>query len=126
MPLSAAAHRGAAAVGGAEDTLIRAAFIDDFARVLVQNYWPQGTHPVARYKGASTLTLKWANMYYGTNLTGFAVSADKPAYGRARVLQYALMPSMLQELYSLYSKRFITRVDHEAGLLTRGDVESVK
>ena len=120
VPLSAAAHRGAAAVGGVEDSLIRAAFIDDFARVLVQNYGPQGTHPVARYKGASTLTLKWANMYYGTNLTGFAVSADKPAYGRARVLQYALMPSMLQELYSLYSKRFLTRVDHEAGLLTRG------
>lgn len=120
VPLSAAAQRAAAAPGGAEDNLVRAAFIDDFARALVRNYWPQGTHPVARHKGGSTLTVKWANMYYGTSLTGFAVNADQSAYGRARVLQYALMPSMLKELYATYHKRFLARIDHEAGLLTRG------
>lgn len=120
VPLSAAAQRAAAAPGGAEDNFVRAAFVDDFARALVQNYWPQGTHPVARHKGGSTLTVKWANMHYGTSLTGFAVNADTPVYGRARVLQYALMPSMLKELYAAYHKRFLARIDHEAGLLTRG------
>ncbi len=103
----------------AEDGIVRMEFINDFAVFLAENYWPAGTHPSARTRAASTAGVKWANLKYGAHLQGFGVSKRDPATARKRVLEYVLMPSMINGLYSLYSERFITALNREAARQTR-------
>lgn len=104
-----------------EDSIVSFAFIDDLASFLVENYWPEGTHPMARGHGITTAGIKWANMRYGTLLRGFVVNSDNGPQERERVLRYAFMPSMIQGLHRLYGKRFIDAVDQKARAQVRED-----
>ena len=101
----------------AEDSIVSLGFVDGLARFLAENYWPGGTHPLAKRKPISTADIKWANLKYGLRLEGFAVNQNAPETERQRVLHYILMPSMIKGLYQLYGERFIAALEHEA--LTR-------
>lgn len=96
------------------DSVMGPGFIDDLALFLADNYWPEGTHPLARSGGVSTAGLRWANTRYGMLLHGFHVDHGRLRQERARVLRYVFMPSMLNGLYSLYAERFFTALEDQA------------
>lgn len=114
---AAARTPGAAAPGG--DSVVTPAFADDLARFLADNYWPQGTHTLARSRGISTAGVKWANLRYGGQLKGFSGDKSRPERLRERVLVYAFMPSMIQGLYGLYRDYFFAALEEQA--LARAD-----
>ncbi|MDR1946409.1 MAG: hypothetical protein LBQ51_04500 [Desulfovibrio sp.] len=101
---------------GRSDGVVTPALIDDFARFLADNYWPEGFLPIGRDRG-STASLRLAGLRYGNFFQGASASAD-PARERARLLNYVLMPSMVHALYDLYIERFLTALEREA--LNRG------
>ena len=101
----------------AEDSIVSAGFVEGLARFLTDNYWPAGTHPMAKRRPFTTADIKWANLKYGVQLEGFSVGGNAPQAGRRKVLQYVLMPSMVKGLYNLYSERFVAALEYEA--LTR-------
>lgn len=101
----------------AEDSIVSAGFVEGLARFLVENYWPAGTHPMAKRRPVTTADIKWANLKYGAQLEGFSVGSNTPQTGRQKVLNYVLMPSMINGLYHLYSERFVAALEYEA--LTR-------
>ena len=107
-----------------EDTVVPVTFVDDLAAFLAENYWPEGTHPLARGKGVTTASLKLANLKYGSQLHGLNAPSDNSTAQRQQVLQYVFLPSMLQGLYALYSPRFVQALDQQAHLQTRGDSET--
>jgi hypothetical protein len=108
-----------------EDGLVGMAFVQDLAAFLAENYWPAGTHPLARSRGVTTADLKWANNKYGVQLDGFRVNRANPASDRQRILRHVLTPSMVKGLYALYQDRFIEALAHEAATRQRslGDTE---
>lgn len=104
-----------------EDSVVPLSLIDDMAKFLASNFWPVGTHPMAKDKAISTASLKWANIKYGSQLQGFSVDHSKPAVERQRVLKYVFTPAMIDTLYKLYGAHFFTRLDEEARAQLRGD-----
>lgn len=115
-PASRALPVGAAGV----DSVVGVGIIDDLAAFLAENYWPLGTHPLAKDRGISTAGLKWANAKYGGKLQGFSVNPNDLPRERARVLRYVYMPSMIQGLYALYGERFFTALERNALAQRRG------
>ena len=104
-----------------QDSVVGLGLVQDLARFLAANYWPAGTHPMAKARGISTAGIKWANHRYGGQLHGFSTGHDNPALERQHVLQYVFMPSMLKALYGLYDNRFYEAMRAEAGLQKRGE-----
>lgn len=105
---------------GSEDSQVRYAFIDSVARNLAENYWPRGTHLQAKGSGISTASLKWANAHYGRTMEGFSPALQKSEQGRAKLLNYALMPSMIDALSRMYTPAFITSLEKHARSQLRG------
>lgn len=99
---------------GRGDYVLGPAFVDDLACFLADNYWPEGSHPMARGRGLSTASVKLANMRYGARLEGFAVNQGDPVRARHQVLSYAYMPSMLRALYVLYADLFFSNLENRA------------
>ncbi len=97
-----------------EDSVVGMGFINDLAAFLAANYWPAGTHPMARRRGITTADVQWANLKFGRHLQGFNVPRTDARAGRERVLRYVLMPSMINGLNRLYSERFIATLRREA------------
>ncbi|MDL2316273.1 hypothetical protein LJC59_04255 [Desulfovibrio sp. OttesenSCG-928-A18] len=103
-----------------QDSLVSVVLVDDFAKFLADNYWPQGTHPMAKKGGITTAGVKWANLRFGGQLHGFTVNAMNLPEERQRVLEYVFMPSMLQGLYDLYIDRFMYSLERHALAQIRG------
>jgi hypothetical protein len=101
------------------DSLVTPDFVEDFARFLADNYWPRGTHTLARNRGVSTAGVKWANMRYGAQLHGFHGDKSRPDRLRQRVMDYVFMPSMIRGLYGLYQGHFFSALENQA--LARGE-----
>ena len=93
---------------------VQPTFVDDLAVFLVQNYWPRGAHPAAVKSGISTVSLKWANLRYGAEGRGLALSREDPVRGRAAILRYTLKPGVLQTLYAADVERFMQAMAEEA------------
>ena len=106
VPLNAALPAEEGAPNG-QDRIITQAFFQAIAQYLVNNYWPQGTHPNAMYAGISTFSVRSANSYFGLKLPGLGVERENPSQGRAQLFAYAFMPSMLRELYTSNRAAFI-------------------
>ena len=114
-------HGQARVPASGQDSVVGLDLVQDLARFLAANYWPAGTHPMAKTRGISTAGIKWANHRYGGQLRGFSTEHDNPALERQHVLQYVFMPSMLKALYGLYDERFYEAMRAEAGLQKRGE-----
>ncbi|MDR2124116.1 MAG: hypothetical protein LBP38_03925 [Desulfovibrio sp.] len=108
---------GNAPVGGSDDSVVTPAVIDELARFLADNYWPEGSLPIGRGHGA-TASLRLAGLRFG-NVAQKPQDAD-PARGRRRLLNYVLMPSMIHALYGLYGDRFSAALEREALNRQRG------
>jgi hypothetical protein len=93
------------------DGVVTPAMIDDLARFLADNYWPEGSLPIGRGHG-STASLRLAGLRYG-NVFRKSADAD-PERARGRLLNYVLMPSMVYALYDLYGGRFLAALEREA------------
>lgn len=104
---------------GNEDKLVRLTFVDSLARYLAESYWPRGMHPHAQAHGISTMSLKWANAHYGLGLEGFSTPHDGPQ-GRAGVLNYVLMPSMINALSRTYMPAFLDALKEHGQAQIRG------
>jgi hypothetical protein len=102
---------------GSGDSVVTPAMIDDLARFLADNYWPEGSLPIARGRG-STASLRLAGLRFG-NVAQKSQAAD-PARARGRLLNYVLMPSMIHALYGLYGERFPAALEREALNRQRG------
>lgn len=94
-----------------EDSIIRPAFITDLSTLLVNSYYPKGSHPSAANNAQLLLDAKEINVHYGIEMTGLSWSGDDLAIGRRSVMRYALRPSMINALYALYKQRFIDAID---------------
>ncbi|WP_027187923.1 hypothetical protein [Desulfovibrio cuneatus] len=99
VPLNAALPAEESSPKG-QDRIITQAFFQAVAQYLVNNYWPQGSHPNAMYSGISTFSVRSANSYFGVQLPGLGVQRENPSQGRAQLFAYAFMPSMLREIYT--------------------------
>lgn len=99
VPLNAALPAEEGSPNG-QDRIITQAFFQALAQYMVNNYWPQGTHPNAMYAGISTFSVRSANSYFGVQLPGLGVQRNNPSQGREQLFAYAFMPSMLRELYT--------------------------
>lgn len=98
-----------------QDSIITFDFVRDLARLLVNEYWPAGTHPDASKEGISTAGLLTLNNRYGIEMFGLLpTEKNQGGSARARILGYSLMPSMVDGLYKLYAERFISLVNAEA------------
>ena len=93
--------------------------LEDMARFLANNFWPAGTHPMARDRAITTATLKWANVKYGGQLQGFGVSGNT-VEKRRQVLDYVFTPAMINTLYNMYAHRFFDTFDKEARAQLKG------
>jgi hypothetical protein len=102
-----------------EDTVVPLSVIEYFSHFLAANFWPRGTHPMAREQAISTAGAKWANVTFGAQLQGFPPAGD-PAETRKRVLERLLSPTGVNFLYRLYSDRFFTSLEREARAQSRG------
>lgn len=94
----------------AEDAVMRAAFTEDLAPWLVSLYYPQKSHPQARKSGIVLADISRINQRYGIQMTGLSWSGDSIHEGRASVLEYIFMPSMIDSLYALYVDRFMAGI----------------
>ena len=119
LPFSPHEGPGPAEAAQSEDSVVRMAFITDLAQFLVENYWPKGTHPSARSRGISTVSLKWANMRYGADLKGFPRQGD-PLQVRSVILRYLLNAATVEKLYAAYADRFIAELNKAASGHTVG------
>jgi hypothetical protein len=106
------------------DSVVDISLLDSLAAFLAADYWPEGTHPLARGRGITTASLRWANMQFGGRLQGFVVNHDTILEERARVLRYIFMPSMIQGLYALYHEHFFAVLEKEALAQRRGPEQS--
>lgn len=106
--------------GSSQDSVVSPLFVEDLARFLAENYWPLGTHPMAKDKGISTAGIKWTNMRYGGHLYGFAADPHNLDRERSRILQYVYMPSMIKGLYTSYGDKFFSILESEAHSQMRG------
>ena len=106
---------GRAVLPVGQDSVVLFAFVTDMAQLLVQGYWPQGTHPGAVSGSISTVTVKGLNTRYGVSLQGLGTDGGRLNHARTRILEYVLRPSMVEGLYGLYAERFILAVREEAG-----------
>ena len=97
-----------------DDPVVGSAFITDLASFLTDNYWPRGTHPMARNTGVTTAGLRWANMRYGAGLTAFGLNTEDPVSGRRRLLDYAFSPGMIRGLYRLHAGSFLAALEKAA------------
>lgn len=93
-----------------EDAVVRAAFTEDLAPWLVSLYYPQKSHPQARKSGIVLADISRINQRYGIQMTGLSWSGDSIHEGRASVLEYIFMPSMIDSLYALYVDRFMESI----------------
>jgi hypothetical protein len=110
---------GAPAAGGPGDGVVTPALIDDLARFLADNYWPEGFLPVGRGRG-STASLRLAGLRYGNFAQASGTAAADPVRARGRLLTYVLMPSMIHALYDLYIERFLAALEREVLNRERG------
>ena len=106
---------GRAVLPVGQDSVVPFAFVADMAQLLVQGYWPEGTHPRAVSGSISTVTVKGLNTRYGVSLQGLNTDSGRRNYARTRILEYVLRPSMVEGLYGLYAERFILAMRDEAG-----------
>lgn len=95
-----------------EDSVVRLGFVEDLARVLVENYWPPHTRPdYDNNAGMTTLNIRHLNGRYGNRFIGFKVPEVKDAesrnLARVKVLTYVMAPEMLQALEKLYADNFM-------------------
>jgi hypothetical protein len=93
--------------------------IEHLSRFLAANFWPRGTHPMAREQAISTAGAKWVNITFGAQLQGFDTAGD-PDGVRKRVLERLLSPAGVNFLYRLYSERFFSSLEREARAQSRG------
>ena len=105
-------------VSGREDGVVRMMFVDDLAAFLVRNYWPRGTHPSAVRTGISTVSVQWANLRYGAEMSGIQGGDGSPVQARASVLRYVLNPATINSIYALYADRFVVSLQARAGTRT--------
>ena len=85
-----------------DDTIVRAEFIEDLARWLVNGYVPS-----TKGKGHITISLQEADMRYGIHMKGLRYSGKDVAAGRRDVLAYVMTPAMVDSLYGLYVDRLM-------------------
>jgi hypothetical protein len=102
-----------------EDKVLPLSVVEDFSRFLAANFWPRGTHPMAREQASSTAGAKWANVIFGAQLQGFAPSSD-PAGTRKRVLERVFTSAGVKTLYALYAERFFSSLERQARVQSRG------
>jgi len=107
-----------------QDSVVGLALAQDLATFLAENYWPAGTHLMARERGISTADVRRMNYRHGGQLHGFAGTHDNPGIERERVLRYAFTPSMVRALYRLYDERFFSALRTEAAAQKRGPDQS--
>ncbi|MDR1685814.1 MAG: hypothetical protein LBR82_05135 [Desulfovibrio sp.] len=101
------------------DSVVTPAMIDELARFLADNYWPEGSMPIGRGRGrGATASLRLAGLRFGSPARNVP-SADL-ARTRGRLLNYVLMPSMIHALYGLYGERFPAALEREALNRQRG------
>lgn len=117
-PSEPAQHGGLAS--SPENQVVPFAILGDMAKFLTSNYWPAGSHPMARDRAITTATLKWANVKYGSQLQGFGASGATIAAKRKHVLDYVFTPTMINALYNMYAQRFFETFDKEARAQLRG------
>lgn len=102
-------------IPSSQDTVIPFTLIQKIAHDLVYGYWPNGTHVLATSKGVATTNFAFLNTRYGTSLSGKYSAYAEAGLARQGLLDYILMPSMVDGLYKLYAERFIRLVNQEAG-----------
>ena len=102
-------------IPSSQDTVIPLTIIQKIAHDLVNGYWPHGTHVLATSKGVTTTSFAFLNTRYGTRLSGKFSTYAETGLARQGLLDYILMPSMVDGLYKLYAERFIRLVNQEAG-----------
>jgi hypothetical protein len=108
---------GGAPARGPGDSVVTPGMIDELARFLADNYWPEGSLPIGRGRGA-TASLRLTGLRFGNDAQ--KSSAADPARARGRLLNYVLMPSMIHALYGLYGERFPAALEREALNRQRG------
>ncbi len=93
-----------------EDAVVRTAFVEDIAPWLVSLYYPKNSHPEARTSGVVLADISRINQRYGTQMTGLTWSGESIQEGRATVLEYIFVPSMIDTIYALYADRFMYNI----------------
>ena len=96
------------------DSVVRPAFIQDGAKLLVEGYFPKGTHPDARERGLIAIGPKSANQHFGIEMTGIAWAGDDILQGRRAVLQHVLTPAVMEALFGLYADDFVASMQELA------------
>ena len=108
------------AVSSKEDKVVPLALIQDMAKFLTTNFWPVGSHPLARDKAITTATVKWANIKYGNlQVQSFGVTGANAAAKRKSALDYVFTPATINVLYNTYAQRFFDVFDREARAQTK-------
>ncbi len=100
--------------GPPEDPVVRLSFVDDLARLTVENYFPAGSHLSAGKKGVLLLSLKTLNMRYGTKLVGLAHESLDLLPARKEIFKYVLNPTVLQLIQAMYADRFVAALQEQA------------
>ncbi len=93
-----------------EDAVVRTAFVEDIAPWLVSLYYPKNSHPEARKSGIVLADISRVNQRYGTQMTGLSWSGESIHDGRATVLEYIFVPTMIDSIYALYADRFMENI----------------
>ncbi len=102
----------------AKNELDGKAFVKDLAKLLVENYWPEGTHVHANGSGFVSLTPRIMNVRYGVGFTGFADNGNNLT--RNNILAYVFTPSMLGEWHANYTPLLLEQMNYYVGNLKRG------
>lgn len=103
-----------ATIPSSQDTVIPLSLIHNVARDAVNGYWPKGTHVLATSHGITTSSFAFLNARYGATLLGKMRGYTETGTARQGLLEYILMPSMVDGLYKLYAERFIRLMNQEA------------
>ena len=102
------------------DKVVTPALIEDMARFLTTNFWPVGSHPLARDKAITTATVKWANIKYGNlQVQSFGATGANATAKRKGVLDYVFTPVTINLLYHTYAQHFFDAFDREARAQTK-------
>lgn len=89
-----------------EDKVVTFSFVESLADFMLNGFSPRDKQG----KPATMTSARSANIYFGNELDGFAVTGDDIRTARQSVLDYVFTPEMLETLADLYTPVFMAHI----------------